>query len=276
MKNFNRVDASGRLVKWKLDEGTDKNGQDYISGEITLAVDDEGTEMRFRVFANPRWKKSGKTNGNYTILEKILHDEMGAGEWLSVRGSVDVDYFVPKEARDDNDDGLARTQRMSATFINANNDEKYENKWRVDMLITSVREVEADEERQIPRYAQVKGYIVDDYHKRLMEVQFDARKDAAINYVLGLQCSKDVPYFVSVTGHMERVTRSVVLENAFGDPETQEYASTRWAITRMPPQGYNFGDESDITVEEYNEYLAGLQEYKDSKKTDNDEPDLAF
>lgn len=275
MKSFNRVDAGGRLVKYDLDTGTTKSGDDYISGDITLEVDDEGTQMKFRVFATPTWKKSGKANGNYTILEKILNGEM-ENEWLTIRGSIDVDYFMPKDPRDNDDDGLARTQRMRATFINMNNKHEYANKWKFDFLITHVREIEADEEKQIPRYVQVSGYLIDDYNERLMEVRVDARTEASMNYILGLQASEDMPYFVSTTGKMERIVRSVVLPNAFGDPETQEYVSTRWVITRMPPQCYTFGDENDLTVDEYNSMKDAMKEYKDSKREDSDEPDLAF
>ena len=90
MKKFNRVNLSGRLAGYELNRGTTKNGDDFINGTISLIVDENGTTVdKIRVFATPVWKKSGKANGNYTMLDKMEQGEfqVGAdnGEWLAIQ-----------------------------------------------------------------------------------------------------------------------------------------------------------------------------------------------
>ena len=281
MKNYNRVNLGGRLVAHKLDRGTTKNGDDYISGELTLAVDEKGTLVdKIRVFATPVWKKSGKANGNYTMLDKIEQGEFAEGvdngEWLSIRATVDISYFPPKNP-DPNDPEPARAQKVNATFINANTKKEYANNWSVDMLITGIREVEADPERNTDRYVDVRGYIVDDYNERLLEMRADVRREAAINYILTIQASEDMPYFVSTGGAIENIVRSVEIPNAMGPAEHREFSSTRWVINRMNPEPYVFGDEAAITQEQFDTFKANLADLKtEAMKKEDREPDLAF
>ena len=280
MKKFNRVNLSGRLAGYELNRGTTKNGDEFINGTISLIVDENGTTVdKIRVFATPVWKKSGKANGNYTMLDKMEQGEfqVGAdnGEWLAIQGTIDISYFPPRNP-DPNDPEPARSQRVNATFINANTKKVYQNTWSCDYLMTNIREIEADPERNLDRYVRVHGYVVDEYNEILLEAEFDVRKEAAINYFLGLQASEDMPYFVSVGGEMTMVVRSVTIPNAIGDDEHREFTNLRWCVTRINPTPYTFGDEADITVDQYNEFKANLQEKKAEAMKDDKEPDLAF
>ena len=193
---------------------------------------------------------------------------------MALTGSIDVSYFVSRNATADDD--LARAQKLRGGFINPNKDKKYSNKWKLDMLITAVKEVEADEEKKLPRFVRVNGYLIDDYNKMVKEVQFQARSEGAMNYILGIEPSYDNPYFVSTWGQILKVSRLVVRKNAFGEDEQDEYSSTQWVVTGMNPDPYDFGDEAAISTDTYEEFRAALDEHKQAQRDkDNDSGDGA-
>ncbi len=278
MKKYNNTEMGGRLHSYKLDfVSTDKG--EAIAGELNLETDDKGTTVTHRFFAYPTYA-SGKVNKSYNILEDIMAgnvpcvvDDGDGATWYTLVGSIDVSYFMSKRG----DPEVVRAQKVRGSFINANTEKKYKNKWKLDTLITSIREVEADEEKNLPRFARVSGYLVDDYNERLMGVQFNARSKGAIDYILGLDASATQPHFVSTWGALESVSRSITRKNAFGEDEVDEYNSIQWVITGMSPEAYEFGDANGITVEDYESYMAANKAYVESIENENsDADDVAF
>ena len=274
MKNYNTFDMQGRLYSYSLEVKDTDNGE-AISGEVTLEVDKEGNRATVKMFARPTFK-NGKTNRTYGMLEDMMAgnyttvvEDADNADWFGLTGNIDVSYFAPKDGGAKDVDELARSQKLRGSFLNQNRDHKYKNRWNLDMLITRVDDVDADEEKHTPHMVRVMGYAIDDYNERLNEVVFEARKEAAMNYILGLPVSYDAPYFVRVWGEMLKISRIVVHKNAFGDDETNEYDSFRWAINGMNPEAYEFGDESAISKETYDSYREALKEHKESKLDDN-------
>ena len=286
MKSYNNFDMKGRLYSYSLEEkDTDKGTA--ITGEVTLEVDDKGTTATARFFAYPTYN-SGKTNRTYSVLEdmmagnyKTVVDDADEADWLAMTGNIDVNYFVPRDGAKDIDE-LARSQKLRGSFVNQNKDHNYQNKWKLDMLITRIDDVEEDAEKNIPHYVRVTGYLIDDYRERVTLVQFQARKEAAMKYILGLTASYDQPYYVSIWGELMKIARTIVRKNAFGEDEVDEYESYIWAITGMAPEAYDFGDESAMTVEQYNEFRENLDAHKKERLEDGNDsagsgkPDLAF
>lgn len=278
MKSYNAFDMKGRLYAYALEEkDTDKGTA--ISGTVTLEVDKNGTTVEAKFFAYPTYN-SGKVNRTHGMLEdmmagnfKTVVDDGDDADWLGMTGNIDVSYFVPRDGAKDIDE-MARSQKLRGSFLNANKKHEYCNKWKLDMLICAVRDVEEDAERQTPHFVRVTGYLVDDFRERVLGCEFDAFKQAAMNYILGLPVSYEQPYFVSVWGEIVKMNRLVVRKNAFGEDEKNEYESTRWGITGMNPDAYEFGDPSAITVEQYKEYRDNLDEYRkerlDADKSDSD------
>lgn len=281
MKSYNNVDMKGRLYNFALQTiSTDKG--DALSGDVMLEVDADGTIVTIRYFGYPVYN-NGKVNKTYGVLDemvagnyKTVVDNGDDADWLACTGSIDIGYFV---AKNNTDDELARAQKIRGAFINANNDKAYNNKWKLDLLITNISEVDADEEKQLPRYVKVGGYLIDGYNERLMEVQFQARTEKSMDYILGLEASYDNPYFVGTWGKIDKIKRLVVHKNAFGEDATDEYSSTQWVITGMNPQSHDFGDEAAMTTDDYAAYRIKLEEYKEEQKnkdTDETKPALAF
>ena len=173
-KSYNALDMKGRLFNYSL-ETIDTDKGEAISGEVSVEVDAEGTVATMRFFGYPTYN-SGKPNKTYAVLDDMLAgnyktvvDHGEDADWISCIGSINVSYFVSKASSADDD--LARAQKMRGAFINPNKEKKYSNKWKLDMLVTNIREIDADEEKKMPRFVKVGGSFVDDYHERLMEVQ---------------------------------------------------------------------------------------------------------
>lgn len=276
MNSFNNVNMMGRLYNYKLEERQGDNGS-YIFGTVTLEVDANGTRVDAQFFATPVYK-SGKPNRTYTLLEEMLAgnyntvvDNGDEADWLSFAGaSIDIGYFPSREPGE-----VARSQRIRGSFINANREHKFGNKWKCDMLITQIQDVEADEEKHYPRYVKVGGHIVDDYNNMVKDVVFQARDEAAMNYVSGLPASVSAPYYVSVWGEIRNVISQSVTKNAFGEDEIREFTNTQWVITGMSPEAYG------EIFEEYDSYKAALEKAKDEalKKDESSETsngDLPF
>jgi len=268
MKVYNNIDMKGRLYNYAL-QTIDTDKGEAISGNVTLEVDADGTTVEIRYFGYPTYS-SGKKNATYGILDsmmagnyKTVVDDGDDADWLACTGSIDVSYFVSQR---DNDDDLARSQKIRGAFINQNKSKEYKNSWKLDFLITRIEDIDADEEKGYPRYLKVGGYLVDDYNKRVMQVQFQARKEGAINYISGLEASAETPYYVSTWGKMSRTTRQITRKNAFGEDTVDEYATTSWTIEGMNPDPYDFGDDSAMTTEQYEALLTALDEHKASIK----------
>jgi len=268
MKNFNSIDFKGRLFDYTLEERTGDYGV-AIAGELTIEVDADGTLANARFFAKPKFN-SGKANSTYAVLDAMMSGEYQtvkengeAADWIAITGSVDVNYFVSKQS---NDGEIARAQKVRGGFIKPNREKRYANKWKTDLLVTSITDVEADVERGLDRFLRVKGFIVDDYNKRLAEIQVQVRAEKAINYIAGLEASIAQPYFVSTWGALMQVKRLVVTKNAFGEDEENEFSNIQWVVTGMNPEAYIFGDESAITNEDYETFRANLSAFIDAIK----------
>ena len=267
MKTYNNIDMKGRLYNFNL-EVKDFDKGEAITGTVSLEVDKNGTVVDISVFARPTFN-SGKKNNTYDILDnmiagntKCVVNDGDEADWLSMTGSIDVSYYPAKNGGGDEEFGLSRGQRIRGAFINQNKKHEYRNRWTMDLMITQVTEVEADEEKNLPRMARVNGYFIDDYHKRLMEVSFQARKPQAIDVLLGLPVSFDAPYFTSIWGEQQIVKRVVVKKSMFGDDEIKEFDNKSWVITGMSTDPYEFGDKSAITQEEFDAYKKALHDFK--------------
>lgn len=271
MRAYNGIEMKGRLYDYAL-ESRDTDKGEAIMGTVTLQVDDKGTLATVRFYARPKYS-SGKPNRTYNILDEMIAgnyltvvNDGDEADWLAVTGNIDVNYFVGRNGAKTIDD-LASAQQIRGSFINANNKREYQNKWKVDVLITGVAEVEANPEKGYDRYANVSGYIVDDYNERLLNIHFDARKEAAINYMLGLTVSTKEPVFTSAWGQLLKVSTKKVNKNVFGageDDDVRETENTRWVVTGMG-EPYNFGDEADMSAETYEEYRKNLNDFKQKK-----------
>lgn len=277
----NRINITGRLFSHTLERKEGDSGE-YIVGEVSVEVDEEGTVVTARFFQTPIYKKSGKANRSYAILEEILdgtiksiQEDGEEANWVNITGSIDISYFEGRNGADTIED-LSRAQKIRGVFISTAKKHIYSATWSCDLLITKVIENEADDERNIKHNARVLGYMIDDYREMFVEYGCNAFSEAAINYLLSLPVSFEEPFYTKVSGTFRKEIFTKVTESAFGESKKVEYPSLFWDITWMPANPYTFGE--DITKETFDSYLETLNEKKEEtlKANSDDEDALIF
>lgn len=267
MRAYNNVSMKGRLYNYALQEA-EYNGKPVIRGSISIEVDEEGTIVEVQYYATETYN-SGKPNRTYNILKDIYEGKMRPvtefpddADWVDAQGNIGIDYFIPRGQAASSIDDLVRAQKVRGSFLNQNKLRKYENKWKADLLLSGIQEVEADEERKLDRYALVKGWVFDDYSKRATEVQMDVRSEAGINYMLNLGISPDNPYYVSSWGKIGKIKTTFEQKSAFGEDEIIERETKRWILSSIAENPYEIGDLSGITAEELKTAQEKMIEYK--------------
>ena len=205
---------------------------------------------------------------------------MGAGKAEAVKLRIDSaiglnEFFSDRNGKEE----LVSAKRNEGGFVHAVIDglaekESDRNIFKCDMLITNVRHVDGDDEKNLPEKCIVKGAIFD-FRKSLMPVEFSAVHPNAIAYFEGLDASNTNPIFTQVWGRQvsETIVRTITEESAFGDALVREVKSSRkdWVITGARPEPYVWDDESTMTAAEVNEAMKAREVALAAMKTRQDE-----
>ena len=253
----------------KVSGDTSKNpGTPFITGTISIATDDAMTNIVPVHFTYVTATfGSGKPNDTYTTLNNIVNGTFGTymkdGADRAVKLRIDSaiglnEFFTDRNGKEE----LVSAKRNEGGFVHKidaiDSDEKVRNTFKVDMIINNVSRVEADDEKNIPEKAIIKGAIFN-FRKDLMPVEFSATNPNAINYFEGLGATQAEPVFTCVWGRQvsETVVRTITTESAFGEDEVREIKNTRkdFVITGAAKDTYVWDDESTITVAELNEAI---------------------
>lgn len=286
----NTVTVQGRLYDHKLKMRTVQNtqsenyGQNFINGSIDIATDEDCLNIVtiHYTYVTPTWK-SGKKNGNYDILEKIINGGYGtvlangkeAAVLLGADTSITVNDFYNQE------DQLISAKRIADGFLSVIKtiDPKKSNHFTCDMVINNVQRVEADEERGIENdFVKVKGVIFNNYTKEILPADFVVKSEGGMRYFESLDASGSNLTFTKVWGNLisEKTVRTVEEESEFGDPEIQEFVRVKreYEITGSSKESnkYEIGDaENGITMEELQEKKAEREVKLAGIKARNDE-----
>ena len=297
MKVKNECHIEGYLYEHNLEkkvsgEKSKNPGTEFISGTISIATDEDILNIVPIHFTYvTALTASGKPNATFATLSNIVDGTydtvMNGGKDNAAKIRVDSAIGLNEFYSDRNgQEELVSTKRNEGGFVHLVtdglvDDVKNRNTFKCDMLITNVRHIDADEEKNLPEKAIVRGAIFD-FRKSLLPVEFTAVNPGAINYFEGLDISNSNPVFTQIWGRQvsETVVRTITEESAFGDPHVREVKSNRkdWVITGARPEPYEWDDESTLTAAEVNEagkerelMLAALKqrqdEYKASKNT---------
>ena len=299
MKVKNECHIEGYLYEHNLEkkvsgEKSKNPGTEFISGTISIATDEDILNIVPIHFTYvTALTASGKPNATFATLSNIVDGTydtvMNSGKDNAAKIRVDSAIGLNEFYSDRNgQEELVSTKRNEGGFVHLVtdglvDDVKNRNTFKCDMLITNVRHIDADEEKNLPEKAIVRGAIFD-FRKSLLPVEFTAVNPGAINYFEGLDASNSNPVFTQIWGRQvsETVVRTITEESAFGDPHVREVKSNRkdWVITGARPEPYEWDDESTLTAAEVNEagkerelMLAALKqrqdEYKASKGTNS-------
>lgn len=288
-KMINTTHIEGLLYEHDLElkvtgEKSKNPGTPFISGTISIATDDAGLNVVPVHFTYvTETTASGKTNATYGTLKNIVDGVFGTimkdGKEKAVKLRVDSaiglnEFYSERSGKEE----LVSAKRNEGGFVHVvdvlTEDEKQRNTFKADMLITGVIHREADEERNLPEKAIIKGAIFD-FRGSLLPVEFSATNPNAINYFEGLGATQASPILTCVWGRQisETIVRQIVEESAFGEDSVREVRSSRkdFVITGAAKEPYEWDDESSLTVAELNTAISAREMYLATVKQRHDE-----
>jgi hypothetical protein len=288
-KMINTCHIEGLLYEHKLElrESGPKSknpGTQFIMGTVDIATDDKLTNVVSVHYTYVTEKTAkGATNATFTTLKNIIDGKFGSvmadGADKAVKLRIDsalaLNEFYTER---DGVETLVSAKRNEGGFIHLadslNEDENARSTFKCDMLITGVKEVEANEELELPAKVIVKGAVFD-FKNSLLPVEFSAVNPGAMNYFLSLDASNSNPTFTCVWGRQvsETVVRKIVEESAFGEDSVREVKNTRkdFVITGASKEPYAFDDEGFLTNAEVVEAVAARETYLATIKQRNEE-----
>jgi hypothetical protein len=288
-KMTNTTHIEGLLYEHKLElresgPNSKNPGTKFIMGTVDIATDDACTNIvpvHFTYVTATTAK--GATNATFTTLSNIVDGKYGSvmadGKDKAVKLRIDSalglnEFYTERNGQEE----LVSAKRNEGGFVHVADslaeDETIRNTFKCDMLITGVKEVEADEEKKLPAKAIVRGAIFD-FRGSLMPVEFSAVNPNAIKYFVGLGASNASPTFTCVWGRQvsETIVREIRTESAFGEDEVREVKNTRkdFVITGASKEPYAWDDESTLTANEVAEAVAARETYLATIKARQDE-----
>ena len=288
-KMTNTTHIEGLLYEHKLElresgPNSKNPGTKFIMGTVDIATDDACTNIVSVHFTYvTATTAKGATNATFTTLMNIVDGKYGTvmanGKENAAKLRIDSalglnEFYTDRNGQEE----LVSTKRNEGGFVHVADslaeDETMRNTFKCDMLITGVKEVEADEEKKLPAKAIVRGAIFD-FRGALMPVEFSAVNPNAIKYFVGLGASNATPTFTCVWGRQvsETIVREIRTESAFGEDEVREVKNTRkdFVITGASKEPYAWDDESTLTATEVAEAVANRETYLATIKQRQDE-----
>jgi hypothetical protein len=288
-KMINTTHIEGLLYEHKLElrESGPKSknpGTKFIMGTIDIATDDACTNVVSIHFTYVTEKTAkGSTNATFTTLMNSIEGKFGSvmehGQNKAVKLRIDSalalnEFYTERNGVEE----LVSAKRNEGGFVHVadslNEDETVRNTFKCDMLITGVKEVEADEEKGLPAKAIVRGAIFD-FRNSLMPVEFSAVNPNAIKYFVGLDASNANPTFTCVWGRQvsETIVKKIVEESAFGEASVREVKNTRkdFVITGASKETYMWDEEGVLTAAEVAEMVAARETYLATMKQRQEE-----
>ena len=287
---LNRTHIEGYLYEHALEKKTtgpnSKNpGTEFISGTISIATDEACLNIVPVHFTyTTAMTGSGKPNATFATLENVINgtyktcmsDGKDAATKLRIDSAIGLnEFYSDRNGKEE----LVSAKRNEGGFVHVvtdglAEDEKVRNTFECDILITNVRHVDADEEKNLPDKCIVKGAIFD-FRKSLMPVEFTALNPNAVAYFEGLGASQKEPVFTKLWGRQvsQTIVKTTVEESAFGPDSVRETKSTRrdFVITGAAKEPYAWDDEGSITAAELTEAMANREVYLADVKRRQDE-----
>jgi hypothetical protein len=231
-KIFNASHIEGPVYQHSLElkvSGPDsKNpGTEFISGNIEIATDDAGVNIvpvHF-TYTTATYGKSGKVNETFNVLKNfidgvyktIMKDGADAATKVRIDSAIGLNEFYT--TRPDGNEEFVSVKRNEGGFVHVtstiDDNEKKRNTFDVDMVITKVRRIEADPEKNIAEKVIIGGAIFD-FRNSLMPVEFSVVNAGGMDYFESLGASASTPVFTRVKGQQvsETIVREIVENSA--------------------------------------------------------------
>ena len=290
MRNMiNRTHIEGYVYEHKLEkrvsgENSKNPGTEFIMGTLSIATDEECLNIvpvHFTYVTATTAK--GNSNATYGVLKNIIDGVIGnvMDNGKENAGKVRIDSAIGLNEFYSDRNGteeLVSAKRNEGGFVHTVDvltpEEKARNTFEVDMLITNVRTVEADEERGYAAKVVVRGCIFD-FRKAVLPVEFSVTNERGMAYFEGLDASPKTPVFTKVWGRQisQTVVNTKEEESGWGEANVQTSSFTRrdWVIVGSNPEPYEWDAEETITAKELTDAMANREVYLASIKKRQDE-----
>ena len=285
-KNINTEHIEGRVYQHSLElkesgPNSKNPGTKYISGNLNIAVDEDGMNVITIHFTYVTAVTSkGNKNSTFTTLNKIIDNPENT--WIT--GGKDNAFKVKVDtalALNDfyaNDGTLVSAKRNEGGFVSFVNELcpiEDRNTFQMDMVINRVQRVEADEEKGIKEdYLKLCGAVFN-FKNDLLPVEFIVKNVTGIVYFENLDISPKNIVYTKIWGHINNqvLKTQKVEESAFGDTFVipQERQIREWVVTGTAKVPYDFGDESVLTEKELTEAMQNREVYLADVKKRQDE-----
>lgn len=279
-KNLNRVRVEGYVyehslaVKQVANQASKNFGQDFIGGELSIAVDELGMNVLtiHYTYVTPT-TSTGKPNSTYNILKRIIEDKVAiqdeAGNmvqksktWIEAGKDnafrVRADSAIALNDFYTQDDRQVSAKRIEGGFLSIITDElvaeESRNTFTVDMLISSVKHVDADPEKYIENdYVDLGGYVFN-FRNDILPMNLMVTNPDGMKFFEDMDASPAQPIYLKVWGRINCTTVETerVEESAFGKAAVTSFKrqNREWIVTGAATVPYDFGDESIMTAEE--------------------------
>lgn len=294
-KNFvNETHIEGYVFDHKLEKKvtgpqSKAPGTEFISGVLNIATDEkcENVIPVHFTYVTATTAKGG-ADSRWPILMSLIDGAptvASDGKEKATKVRVDSVIGLNEWFRDIKDEKPVSVMRNEGGFIHLaqklNEDEKKRGTFKTDIIITNVRDVEADPEKGSEERVVVRGAIFD-FRKALLPVEFSVTNPGGMKYFRSLEVSNRNPVFTQVWGPQVSRTLRVVTttESAFGEDEVRvrETSTKDMVIAGCLKEPYIFDDEDTITAVELQQamsdrelYLASIKqrqaEYQASRNT---------
>ena len=269
----------------KSGEKSKNPGTEFIMGNLNIATDDACTNIvpvHFTYVTSTTSK--GGANATFGVLKNIIDGNVGTvmANGKENAGKIRIDsaiglneFYSDRNGKEE----LVSVKRNEGGFAHMVTDglapdEKARNTFKVDMLITNVTRMMADEEKGIKERAIVRGCIFD-FRNAVLPVDFTITNSKGMDYFEGLGASSKEPVFLTVWGRQisQTIVNTQVDESSWGESNVRETTSTRrdWVITGSQTETMMWNDESTITAAELTEAMAARETYLATIKQRQDE-----
>ena len=300
-KNLNRVRVEGYVYEHNLaikqvsNQASKNFGQDFIGGELSIAVDEMGLNILtiHYTYVTPT-TSTGKPNSTYNILKRIIEDKISVQDeagnliqksmtWIEAGKEnafrVRADTAIALNDFYTQDDRQVSAKRIEGGFLSIVTDglaeEESRNTFHVDMLISSVKHVDADPEKYIAHdCANLNGYIFN-FRNDILPIDLTVVNPDGMKFFEDMDASPAQPIYLKVWGRINCtiVETERVEESAFGKAAVTSFKrqNREWIVTGAATVPYDFGDESVMTAEEVVKALQDREVHWAEIKKRNDE-----
>lgn len=258
-----RVFQHNLSIKTVQNDKSENYGKSYISGDLDVAVDEEGLNvLKVHYSYVAESTKKGNTNSTFSTLKEIIDngkawitDGKDTATKVKITTALALNDFYVQN------DQLVSAKRNEGGFINIVNtlvDEGIDrHKFKMDMLINSLKMVESEDKPE-DTHMVVKGAVFN-FRNEILPVEFVVRNPDGMNYFESLNISPSNLVYVNLWGKINSITTKErrEVESAFGGSDVTfvERNTKEWTITGVNPNFYEFGDPSVLTMEEVTEAL---------------------